>query len=128
MNCREGRRKIDFSDYLRLAFILACRVDDDEVVGGDGAQADGVCWIGFVDPVPVSAALMQESRFLKLFTKCRNINLAKDLMGRNGQFECRTFQMIDKNLQIVGPNVSVLRGTLEKVIRVLHDKLIEWRR
>src|SRR5438270_5542340 len=84
MNCGQRRGEIDFADYFRLAPVFSGRIDDDEVVGRDRTQTDRVRWIGFVDPVPVSAALMQESGFSKLLAKSRQIDVTEPLIWRNG--------------------------------------------
>lgn len=52
--------------------------------------------------------LMQESCFAQLLTQSWLINIAETFVTRDREFKCRTFQMIDENLKIVGLNVGVL--------------------
>src|SRR5579863_4058990 len=121
----ERRREIDFADHVRLTPVFAGRIDDDEVVGRDRTQADRVRRIGFVDPMPVSAALMQEPGFAQLLTQSRYINIAKSLVRRDRQLEPGALQVVDENLKIVRLNVGMLGRLSEEVVRMLDDELVE---
>src|SRR5436305_15258464 len=68
---------------------------------------------------------MQESCFPELFTKSWKVHLAKTLVRRDGQLECSTLQMVDKNLKIVGLNVSVFGGASKEIVRMLYDELVK---
>ena len=57
--------------------------------------------------MPVSATLMEESCFPKLFAELRKIDVAETFIGRDGQLERRALQMIDEDLEVVGPNMGV---------------------
>src|SRR5437588_11847530 len=124
MDGSERRREIDFADHLRLAPIFTSRIDDDEVVWRNRSQADSIGGIRFIDPVPVSTALMQKTGFTKLLAKLWEIDITESLIRRNGQFECSAFQMIDENLKIVRLNVGMLGRVSKKVVGMLHDELI----
>src|SRR6266576_1248326 len=47
---------------------------------------------------------------------------------RDGQFERRTFQMIDEDFQIVGLDESVLGSVAEEIVGMANNELIERRR
>ena len=100
-------------------------VDDDKIVGGDGAQAHSVSGIGLLGPVPVVAGAMQKASFVQALANRREIDVAELFVRRDGQLERGAFQMVDENFQIVGLHKSVLRRAAEKIIRMLHDKLIQ---
>src|SRR5215469_13488487 len=68
---------------------------------------------------------MQESCFAKLLTKAGKINIAKPLIRRDGQFECRAFQVVDKNFEIVRMDVGVFGRVAKEIIGMPHDELIE---
>ena len=113
-------REIHFSNNTRRA----SNVDDDEIVAGDRAQANGVGGISFVRPVIMIARKVQEAGLGKARAKVRNVDFAKSLAGRDRQFERSAFQMIDKNLEIVRLDESMLGRIAEKIVRVPYDKLI----
>ena len=68
---------------------------------------------------------MQESCFTKLFTQWWKIDTAECFVGRNGQFERSTLQVVDEDLKIVRQNVSVFWRGSEEIFRMFHDELIE---
>src|ERR1019366_6384226 len=108
MDGGESRRKIHFTNHLRLPVLSACRIDNDEIVGGHRTQADRVCRIALLYPVPVASAPLQETSFSKSFTELRQFHFAESLIGRERQLERSTLQMVHKNLEVVGLNVGVL--------------------
>ena len=63
MNRGEGRGEVNFADNLRLPVTVNARVDDDEVVRRDRAQADGIRRVSLLDPVPAPTGTMQEANF-----------------------------------------------------------------
>jgi len=81
-------------------------------------QADRVRWIRFVDPVPLSAALMQEAYFSELLAKLGHIDSAKPFVGRDGQLEGRTFQMVHENLEIIGFSPRLTKRPSEFQVRI----------
>ncbi len=119
MNERESAGKIHFANHFSF---VRC-IHDHEIVRGNRAQTYGVGWISLLRPVPVLARAVQKPRFGEARAKFGNVHTAVAFCRRDGQFERRTFQMIHKDFQII-----VLGRAFEKIIRVLHDKLIERRR
>ena len=76
--------KIDFADDFRLAG----DVDDDEIVAGHRAQADGVRGIRFLGPVIVFAGAVQKARFREARAQIGHIDFAK--LARRAQSAVRT--------------------------------------
>ena len=103
-------------------------VHDHEIVRRHRAQAHGVRGIGFLRPVPVLAGAMEKARFGQPLAKIGNIHAAKGFAGGDGQLKRGAFQMIHQDFQIVRLDERVLGRAAEKIIRMLHDELIERRR
>ena len=131
MHRSQRRRKIALADHFRLAILQRFRmpggVDDDEIVRGHRAQAHRVRRIRLLHPVPVPAALVQKSRLGHSLAQILNFRCPEFVFCRNRQLERRALQMIHQNFQVVRLHVSVFRRAPKKIIRVLHDKLIERR-
>ena len=127
MDGRERGGKIDFADHFRLAVLLARSIDDDEIVGRDGTQADGIRGIGLLHPVPVAAAAMEVARFAKALAKLLHVDGTEFVIGRDRQLEGRAFQVIHEDFEIVRLHVGVFGRAAEKIIGMLHDELIERR-
>jgi len=81
MDGGERGGEIYFADHLRLAILFAGRIDDDEIIRRNGSQANGVSGIRFVDPMPIPATLMQESRFAKLFAEFRKVDVSEPFIS-----------------------------------------------
>src|SRR5580700_2939119 len=71
---------------------------------------------------------MQEARLRQALAKCGQVHVAESLVGREGQFERRAFQMIDQNFEVVRLHVGMFRRPSEKIIGMLDDELVEGRR
>src|ERR1019366_7562350 len=128
MDGGKGGRKIYLSDHLRLSILLARSIDDDEIVGRHRTQADRVRRIALLHPVPVASAPLQVPCFSKSLAQFRQFHIAELLIGREWELEGGTLQMVHENLQVVWLNVCVLGRTPKKVVRMLHDELVERRR
>ncbi len=120
----QGARKIHFADNPRLAG----NIHDHEVVARHRTQAHRVRRIRFLRPVIKLARAMQISRLRQLRQNFWHLHFAHFVRCFNRQFERRAFQMVQQNLQIVRLNERVLRSIPEKIIRMLHDVLVERRR
>ncbi len=87
----ERAGEIDFADD----FGLAGDVDDDEIIAGDGAEADGVGRVGFLRPVKMIAGAMEETGFGHAGAEIGDIDFAEGFAGGDGKFERGALQMID---------------------------------
>ena len=132
MHGRQRRREIHFANHLRLAVLVSIRsasgINNHEIVRGHRTQADRIRRISLLHPMPIPAAAMQKSRVGHPLAQARQIHVSEALFWRNRQFERRALQMVHQNFQIVRLHVRMLRRTPEKIIRMLHDELIQRRR
>ncbi len=87
----EGGGEIDFGDHLRLAG----GIDDDEVVAGDRAQADGVGGVGVRGPVPGVGGVVQQAQLVEERAQLRRIVAAELLAVADGQLEGGALQVVD---------------------------------
>ena len=76
-------------------------------------------------PVPVRVGAMEETRFGEASAKIGDIHAAKCFARRDWQFKRGAFQVIDQDFQIVRLDEGVLGRAAEKIIGVLHDKLVQ---
>src|SRR5437867_5313585 len=116
--------KIHFADNRRRAG----DIDDEEIIAGDGPQTDGISGISLLRPVIILPGQVKKTDFGKPRAQIRKIDLSEFVVRTNGQFERRTFQMVDQNFQIVRLDESMFGRVAKKIIRMAHDELIERRR
>lgn len=96
MDCGESGGEIYFADHFGFAVFgavgAAGDVRDYEIIGGDGAEADRIGWIGLLDPVPVFAAAMEETRFGEAFTEGWKVHGAEAFFGASGSSNAAHFR------------------------------------
>src|SRR6185437_6526406 len=77
--------------------------------------------------MPAIPAAMQITGFGEPLAKLRQLHLAKALVGTERQFKRGTLQMIHQDFEIVRLDAGMFGRAAEKIIRMLHDELIERR-
>src|SRR5215467_3933775 len=118
----ECARVVDFSDDARVL----SRLHYYKIVRADAAQGDRVRRIGVVCPVPFLAAAMNETALGQIFQNFGNVVFTEFLVNAERQFESRTLEMADQNVNVFRINQALLRRLMEEVIDVVDDVLIEW--
>ena len=127
MHSRERRRKIHLADHFRLALALPGRINDHKIIRGHRPQAHRVRRISLLRPMPFPPAAVQESRLRQMLAKFLQIHAAESFLRRKRQLKRRALHVVHQNFQIVRLHVGVFRRAPEKIIRMLHDELIERR-
>ena len=105
-----------------------CRVDDDEVVGRDRPQADGVGRIRLVRPVPLAVGVVDEPLLRQHRQHLLHVSpRAELLVVRERQLERRALHVVEQDVQVVGVDQRVLGRRVEEIRRVADDELVDRR-
>ena len=123
MDGGERAGEIYLTDYLRLVR----DVDDDEVVGSDRAQADGIGRIGFLRPVPMVSGAVEESSLGEPLAELPQAHVAEFFFRGKRQLEGSALEVVDQDFQIIRLDEGVLGRAAEEIVRMLDDKLVERR-
>ena len=133
-------REIGFANHARLVG----GVDDDEIVGGDRSQADGVGRVRLVDPRPhrIRLGVVNESLLRKHAENFLDVvpfgvaqgtpsasrgGAAEGFLRAEWQFERGALDVVHEDVQIVGIDQRAFRRPIEEVRRVSDHELIERR-
>ena len=108
------------------AVSVAGCVHDDHVFRGTAPQAEGAGRKVLVTPVvavvlgvPHVAVLLQDVE------QGRRLLDPEPFRSRNGQLECRGAQVVEEHVEVVRVHQPVLRGSVEKVVRMGRQELID---
>ena len=118
---RKGCWKSHVGDDL----VVSGGVDDDEVVAGDAAEADGVGGVGVGGPVPGFGGVVDEAEFLKKFEHFGGVVGSEEFVVAEGEFEDGALEVAEDDLEVVGVDIGVFGGAVEEVLGVLDDVLVE---
>jgi hypothetical protein len=95
---RQGGREVDLGDDLGLAR----DVDDDEVVGADAAEADGVGRVGLGRVEPLVLGVVEELVLLEEVEDLADLGPAEPLAVLERQLEGGALDVADEDGQVVG--------------------------
>lgn len=119
----EGRGKVHFGDGFRF---FGC-VDDDEVIRADTPEAHPVRRVGVRRPEPFLLGMMEELFFFEKFEDFANFDVSEIFSVAEGKLKGRTFDMTDKDGEIVGIEERSLGIFGEEVVWMIDDELVERR-
>ena len=121
---------VDLGDDLPpLGLLLVARggVDDQEVVGGDGAQRDVVGRIGLRRPVISRPRAVQHALVLERGQLAAHLDGAEALGLADRQLEGRALEVVHQDERVVGIDPRVLGRRAEEIVGMRRHELIERR-
>ena len=102
-------------------------VDDDEVVGRDRSQADGVGRIGLLRPLPRAVDEVHEAFLGEHGEDLLHVDRAERVRRGERQLERGALHVVEQNVQVVRIDERVLGRRAEEILGIAHDELIDGR-
>ena len=116
-------RIIHFADDARLT----CRFHNHEIVRADASQGNGIGRIGIIRPVPLVSCAMNEAAILQEVENLGNVVAAELLVRAERQLESCALKVVDQDMNVVGIDQTHLGRLAQKILRMIHDELIQRR-